>query len=191
MERINDGRLSLDVTAQCTQKKNTAGNQLKEVSSQSVKDAILIRNKKFSYITVFAQWDFPLHYKNKRYVPPIKFVENQNNLGNTSVTHGMTLYRKGKCLGANSLLLTKNYYKHLNFLNKLLNFFVLIVKKPDVIQKNELYFCNKGSNVIQNQLSKSKHRLKSFVLQACVINKTDKGRLWKRTFLKTCGVTLT
>jgi hypothetical protein len=29
-------------------KKNTAGNQLKEVSSQSVKDAILIRNKKFS-----------------------------------------------------------------------------------------------------------------------------------------------
>jgi hypothetical protein len=31
------------------------------------------------------------------------------------------------------------------------------VKKPDVIQKNELYF------------SKSKHRLKSFVLQACVI----------------------
>jgi hypothetical protein len=46
---------------------------------------------------------------------------------------------------------------------------VLIVKKPDVIQKNELYFCNQGSNVIQNQLSKSKHRLKSFVLQACVI----------------------
>jgi hypothetical protein len=41
------------------------------------------------------------------------------------------------------------------------------VKKPDVIQKNELYFCNQGSNVIQNQLSKSKHRLKSFVLQAC------------------------
>jgi hypothetical protein len=30
------------------------------------------------------------------------------------------------------------------------------VKKPDVIQKNELYFCNQGSNVIQNQLSKSK-----------------------------------
>jgi hypothetical protein len=29
-------------------KNNTAGNQLKEVSSQSVKDAILIRNKKFS-----------------------------------------------------------------------------------------------------------------------------------------------
>jgi hypothetical protein len=58
---------------------------------------------------VFAQWDFPLHYKNKRYVPPIKFVENQNNLGNTSVTHGMTLYRKGKCLGANSLLTTKIY----------------------------------------------------------------------------------
>jgi hypothetical protein len=54
--------------------------------------------------TVFAQLDFPLHYKNKRYVPPIKFVENQNNLGNTIVTHGMTLYRKGKCLGANSLL---------------------------------------------------------------------------------------
>jgi hypothetical protein len=48
MERINDGRLSLDVTARCTQKK--AGNQLKEVSSQSVKDAILIRNKKCSYI---------------------------------------------------------------------------------------------------------------------------------------------
>jgi hypothetical protein len=35
--------------------------------------------------TVFAQWDFPLRYKNKRYVPPIKFVENQNNLGNTSL----------------------------------------------------------------------------------------------------------
>jgi hypothetical protein len=45
MERINDGRLLLDVTARCTQKKK---NQLKEVSSQSVKDAILIRNKKFS-----------------------------------------------------------------------------------------------------------------------------------------------
>jgi hypothetical protein len=45
MERINDGRLLLDATARCTQKKNTAGNQLKEVSSQS---AILIRNKKFS-----------------------------------------------------------------------------------------------------------------------------------------------
>jgi hypothetical protein len=44
------------------------------------------------------------------------------------------------------------------------------VKKPDVIQKNELYFCNQGFNVIQNQLSKSKHRLKSFVLQACVMN---------------------
>jgi hypothetical protein len=58
---------------------------------------------------VFAQWDFPLHYKNKRYVPPIKFVENQNNLGNTSVTHGMTLYRKGKCLGTNSLLLLLNH----------------------------------------------------------------------------------
>jgi hypothetical protein len=29
-------------------KKNAAGNQLKEVSSQSVKDTILIRNKKFS-----------------------------------------------------------------------------------------------------------------------------------------------
>jgi hypothetical protein len=41
-----------------------------------------------------------------------------------------------------------------------------------VIQKNELYFCNQGSNVIQNQLSKSKHRLKSFVLQACVIDVT-------------------
>jgi hypothetical protein len=60
--------------------------------------------------TVFAQWDFPLHYKNKRYVPPIKLVENQNNLGNTGVTHGMTLYRKGKCLGANSLIL------HIHFL---------------------------------------------------------------------------
>jgi hypothetical protein len=51
------------------------------------------------------------------------------------------------------------------------------VKKPDVIQKNELYFCNQGSNVIQNQLSKSKHRLKSFVLQACVmalIDETDR-----------------
>jgi hypothetical protein len=47
------------------------------------------------------------------------------------------------------------------------------VKKPDVIQKNELYFCNQGSNVIQNQLSKSKHRLKSFVLQACVIIPMD------------------
>jgi hypothetical protein len=35
-------------TARCTQKKYTAGNQLKEVFSQSVKDAILIRNKKFS-----------------------------------------------------------------------------------------------------------------------------------------------
>jgi hypothetical protein len=43
------------------------------------------------------------------------------------------------------------------------------VKKRDVIQKNELYFCNQGFNVIQNQLSQSKHRLKSFVLQACVI----------------------
>jgi hypothetical protein len=31
-------------------KKHTAGNQLKEVSSQSVKDAILIRNKKFCLI---------------------------------------------------------------------------------------------------------------------------------------------
>jgi hypothetical protein len=50
---------------------------------------------------------------------------------------------------------------------------LLIVKKPDVIQKNELYFCNQGSNVIQNQLSKSKHRLKSFVLQACVITGRD------------------
>jgi hypothetical protein len=48
MERINDGRLLLDVTARCTQKKYTAGNQLKDVSSQSVKDAILIRNKKCS-----------------------------------------------------------------------------------------------------------------------------------------------
>jgi hypothetical protein len=49
MESIKDGRLLLDVTARCTQKKkHTADNQLKEVSSQSVKDAILIRNKKFS-----------------------------------------------------------------------------------------------------------------------------------------------
>jgi hypothetical protein len=48
MERINDGRLLLDVTARCTQKKYTAGNQLQEVSSQSVKDAFLIRNKKFN-----------------------------------------------------------------------------------------------------------------------------------------------
>jgi hypothetical protein len=48
MERINDGRLLLDVTARCIQKKNTAGHQLKEISSQSVKDAILIRNKKIS-----------------------------------------------------------------------------------------------------------------------------------------------
>jgi hypothetical protein len=38
MERINDGRLLLDVTAQCTKKKHT----------QSVKDTILIRNKNFS-----------------------------------------------------------------------------------------------------------------------------------------------
>jgi hypothetical protein len=49
IERINDGRLLLDVTARCNQKKkHTADNKLKEVSSQSVKDAILIRNKKFS-----------------------------------------------------------------------------------------------------------------------------------------------
>jgi hypothetical protein len=27
------------------------------------------------------------------------------------------------------------------------------VKKPDVIQKNEGYFCNQGSSIIQNQLS--------------------------------------
>jgi hypothetical protein len=75
-------------------------------------------------------------------------------------------------LGIKNLVrfLTKNYYKHLIFLNKLLNFFLLIVKKPDVIQKNEGYFCNQGSNIIQNQLSKSKHRLKSFVLQACEFN---------------------
>jgi hypothetical protein len=65
-------------------KKHTADNKLKEVSSQSVKDAILIRNKKM-YIVRF---------------------------------------------------LTKNYYKHLIFLNKLFNFFLLIVKKPYVIQKN-------------------------------------------------------
>jgi hypothetical protein len=50
------------------------------------------------------------------------------------------------------------------------------VKKPDVIQKNELYFSNQGSNVIQNQLSKSKHRLKSFVLQACVITTFISGQ---------------
>jgi hypothetical protein len=48
MERINDGRLLRDVRAGCTQKKHTADNQLKEVSSQSVEDAILIRNKKCS-----------------------------------------------------------------------------------------------------------------------------------------------
>jgi hypothetical protein len=67
--------------------------------------------------TVFAQWDFPLHYKNKRYVPPIKFVENQNNLGNTSVTHGMTLYRKGKCLGANSLISRPKYFGRQCYIN--------------------------------------------------------------------------
>jgi hypothetical protein len=50
IERINDGTLLLDVTARCTKKKHTADNQLKEVSSQIVKDAILIRNKKFSLI---------------------------------------------------------------------------------------------------------------------------------------------
>jgi hypothetical protein len=49
MERINDGRLLLDVT-RCTKKKHTADNQLKEVSSQSVKEIILIRNKKFTLI---------------------------------------------------------------------------------------------------------------------------------------------
>jgi hypothetical protein len=51
MERINDGRFLLDVTARCT-KKNipTADNQLKEVSSQSVKDAILIRNKNLVWL---------------------------------------------------------------------------------------------------------------------------------------------
>jgi hypothetical protein len=50
MERIIDDRLLLDVTARCNQKKKklTADNQLKTGSSQSVKDAILIRNKKFS-----------------------------------------------------------------------------------------------------------------------------------------------
>jgi hypothetical protein len=51
MERIIDDRLLLDVTARCNQKKKkklTADNQLKKGSSQSVKDAILIRNKKFS-----------------------------------------------------------------------------------------------------------------------------------------------
>jgi hypothetical protein len=52
MEPINDGKLLLDVTARCTKKKkkHTADNQLKEVSSQSVNDAILIRNKKFCLI---------------------------------------------------------------------------------------------------------------------------------------------
>jgi hypothetical protein len=52
------------------------------------------------------------------------------------------------------------------------------MKKPDVIQKNELYFCNQDSNVIQNQLSKSKHRLKSFVSQACVIGQ----KIYTETF---------
>jgi hypothetical protein len=51
MERINDGRFLPNVTARCTKKKNhRADNQLKEVSSQSVKDTILIRNKKFCLI---------------------------------------------------------------------------------------------------------------------------------------------
>jgi hypothetical protein len=59
------------------------------------------------------------------------------------------------------------------------------VKKPDVIQKNELYFCNQGSNVIQNQLSKSKHRLKSFVLQACVILKNFSLNLLNKMFVLT------
>jgi hypothetical protein len=45
MERINDDRLLLDVTARCTKKKHTADNQLKEVSSQSVKGAILIHKE--------------------------------------------------------------------------------------------------------------------------------------------------
>jgi hypothetical protein len=37
MERINDGRLLLDVTARCNQKKkNTADNQLKKGSSQKL-----------------------------------------------------------------------------------------------------------------------------------------------------------
>jgi hypothetical protein len=60
---------------------------------------------------------------------------------------------------------------------------LLIVKKPDVIQKNELYFCNQDSNVIQNQLSKSKHRLKSFVLQACVIYQDLSGNKFATVFL--------
>jgi hypothetical protein len=49
-ERINDGRLLLDVTRRTKKKKNTADSQLKEVSSQSVKDIILIGNKKFTLI---------------------------------------------------------------------------------------------------------------------------------------------
>jgi hypothetical protein len=47
-ERINDGRLLLDVTARCIKKKKYSRPKIKKVSSQSVKDAILIRNKKFS-----------------------------------------------------------------------------------------------------------------------------------------------
>jgi hypothetical protein len=68
-------------------------------------------------------------------------------------------------------------HKITHFLTGYINSYLLIVKKPDVIQKNELYFCNQGSNVIQNQLSKSKHRLKSFVLQACVIHPTPDREL--------------
>jgi hypothetical protein len=85
---------------------------------------------------VFAQWDFPLHYKNKRYVPPIKFVENQNNLGNTSVTHGMNLYRKGKCLGANSLI--SKCVTHCSFLS-------LQIKREDIIDK--CHECDKDRSI--------------------------------------------
>jgi hypothetical protein len=35
------------------------------------------------------------------------------------------------------------------------NDFLLIVKKPDVIQKNEGYFCNQGSNIIQKSVIKT------------------------------------
>jgi hypothetical protein len=89
---------------------------------------------------VFAQWDFPLHYKNKRYVPPIKFVENQNNLGNTSVTHGMTLYRKGKCLGANSLLFTPANYC-INFDTILQNsyFYIKCAKRVFFVHEKVFY----------------------------------------------------
>jgi hypothetical protein len=90
---------------------------------------------------VFAQWDFPLHYKNKRYVPPIKFVENQNNLGNTSVTHGMTLYRKGKCLGANSLLFTPANYCINDFI--LIQFYKIVIFILSA--RRECFLCMKRS----------------------------------------------